>query len=156
MRQSRTCSAAGCWLPAALSRGRRWPLGMAGQRGSAPVYGQLAGPPAVPWGLRELAGLCVGTLTDSHVHRHSMVAQRQGPEVQVMGALHPAHPEQHLLHCVELEAPRCPCQQCLVTEGPAPALAPVKVRACGGSSQVWGLPQAGDGGARVRQPLTMG
>lgn len=122
MTRSRICSAAGWWLPAALSRGWRWHLEAAGN------HDQPRSPQPCPWG-------CVSrrrALTHGHVHRHHGVAQRQRPDVQVVGAPHPAHCQQRLLHCVELDAPRRPCQWCRSWRGRPQPYSPAGVRAPGG------------------------
>lgn len=128
--RSRICSAAGWWLPAALSQGWRWCLGVAG------THDQPHSPQPSPWG-------CVSqrrALTHGHVHGHHGVAQRQRPDVQVVGAPHPAHCQQHLLHCVELDAPRCPCQWGQSGRGRPQPYSPAGVRVPG----AWGAAGSGD------------
>lgn len=48
-----------------------------------------------------------GWLTNSYMHGHHVMAESQGPKVQVVGALHTFDRKQHFLYCLELHTPWC-------------------------------------------------
>lgn len=147
-RQSRTCSAAGWWLPAAPSRGLRWRLGTAAQRSSAPLCGQPAGPPSCAWGCGSWGAVCghspTATCTDT-AWWLSVSAQRCRSWVPFT----PRTPSSASFTASNSMPRGVPASSAWSRRGQPQPQPPA-------GSPRWGLLQAGNSGSRVRQLLTTG